>query len=646
MKGKIISIKPNHYGELIGTILTDEGNYHQFDRFNLSDKAKSLEDYNVGDIVQFKLFTNEKGIRYANYVKAFDESREEFVCRHEYGEFKRYIFINTRRVAEALKRTPLEEGFDNNLDIENLINLTYKTIASTYNNLCDDDFIFGSTPDGVPTLQIPTGISTVDGRPIMLFCTKNPKEKESGVPWYTEKVICGADILGSSIFDYINGNWYTIADDINELSPTSQIELETLLSTIERRNANRDGFIWLRNGCECDEQSADSLFVPTNYFSESGKEIYLSCVRLNGFRGYGWYYRYAIYENAPLEVYTKGEWLFKWASLTDESQSFTDICRELAGLTLEEKWTFTGGKPFGILKNYLKYTFAHQWKDNKISYSRDKTYAAFNTGLPDKNTYKYLYMLFERIPEQQPENVHPLYFNPKYKFLGIAKAGAGGHGKILTSNIYPLPTPPQYFKSRSDTVWNLDFNDSSQISMPECDDAHILIRRCERLPIDFYRSCASYSPRLRSIIDDENLSLLEKYQKIRQFLLPVEENSADAETTNVYRELVASLNNKIYAAIRKLSWNWRAVVPCYNPERGEPCYLLPISFCDPDIPDRALIATANQFEDGCTYTIHTVLPLDWAYLDARLVCRPESEWLGTNILSEVDIVEGDVDEDF
>ncbi|MCH8297896.1 MAG: DUF3825 domain-containing protein [Chloroflexi bacterium] len=27
------------------------------------------------------------------------------------------------------------------------------------------------------------------------------------------------------------------------------------------------------------------------------------------------------------------------------------------------------------------------------------------------------------------------------------------------------------------------------------------------------------------------------------------------------------------------------------------------------------------------YLGHTVLPLDWAYKNARLICRPDSDWL-------------------
>lgn len=34
--------------------------------------------------------------------------------------------------------------------------------------------------------------------------------------------------------------------------------------------------------------------------------------------------------------------------------------------------------------------------------------------------------------------------------------------------------------------------------------------------------------------------------------------------------------------------------------------------------------------DSGKYLAHTILPLDWAYKNARMVCRPDSNWLIPN----------------
>ena len=43
-----------------------------------------------------------------------------------------------------------------------------------------------------------------------------------------------------------------------------------------------------------------------------------------------------------------------------------------------------------------------------------------------------------------------------------------------------------------------------------------------------------------------------------------------------------------------------------------------------------MIASAHEVDGEMIYAIHTVISLEWAYLDARLVCRPESEWLAAD----------------
>lgn len=52
--------------------------------------------------------------------------------------------------------------------------------------------------------------------------------------------------------------------------------------------------------------------------------------------------------------------------------------------------------------------------------------------------------------------------------------------------------------------------------------------------------------------------------------------------------------------------------------------LLPLCLLSDDEVDLAL--AVEQTPSG-SYLGHTVLPLDWAYKNARLICRPDSDWL-------------------
>lgn len=75
-----------------------------------------------------------------------------------------------------------------------------------------------------------------------------------------------------------------------------------------------------------------------------------------------------------------------------------------------------------------------------------------------------------------------------------------------------------------------------------------------------------------------------------------------------------------YAKVR-IKENYKAAVPQYY--SGKIQFLLPISLGDPTTVDLSL---AVGKEDG-VYTGRTCLTLDMAYNNARLIAKPESDWL-------------------
>lgn len=75
-----------------------------------------------------------------------------------------------------------------------------------------------------------------------------------------------------------------------------------------------------------------------------------------------------------------------------------------------------------------------------------------------------------------------------------------------------------------------------------------------------------------------------------------------------------------YAKIR-ITENYKAAVPQYF--NGKLQFLIPISLGSPDVVDLSLAVG----RDGDIYTGHTCLTLDMAYNNARLIAKPESDWL-------------------
>ncbi len=69
--------------------------------------------------------------------------------------------------------------------------------------------------------------------------------------------------------------------------------------------------------------------------------------------------------------------------------------------------------------------------------------------------------------------------------------------------------------------------------------------------------------------------------------------------------------------------NYKAAIPQFY--LGEVQLLLPICLIEPGKADLALVVSRPN--GGRQYRGSTVLPLDWAYKNARLICRPDSEWL-------------------
>lgn len=75
--------------------------------------------------------------------------------------------------------------------------------------------------------------------------------------------------------------------------------------------------------------------------------------------------------------------------------------------------------------------------------------------------------------------------------------------------------------------------------------------------------------------------------------------------------------------IKKVTANYKIAVPQYF--NGKIQLLLPLCLVDPAVPDLALVVTKNS--TGNFYQGHTCLTLEMAYNNARLIAKPDSNWL-------------------
>jgi len=90
------------------------------------------------------------------------------------------------------------------------------------------------------------------------------------------------------------------------------------------------------------------------------------------------------------------------------------------------------------------------------------------------------------------------------------------------------------------------------------------------------------------------------------------------------KDIINTLNGSIDTMKKRVSANYKLAVPQYYD--GKIQLLLPLCLLSDDKPDLALVVT----KAGNTYQGHTCITLDMAYNNARLIARPESNWLNNN----------------
>lgn len=256
-----------------------------------------------------------------------------------------------------------------------------------------------------------------------------------------------------------------------------------------------------------------------------------------------------------------------------------NFINELALTAIPEKWTYgnqTSAIPHPILKSYIEHIFTRLTKEkNGIKLLRDdnKKYALFNLGL--LNIYfKPIYI----IVEVKDDNGQSYYANPFIlkKRTTLADIGFTIDGKPISEK--QLPEPAQFYDNINEIIFKPepDFYDPDDEKLK-----HIIEERKSRFP-DIYQSRAT-------------------------------------------TELAVILDTAIKCSYELSKRNYKLVVPQYRPQEDKIQYLMPIYLGATfnKLPDFALVL---DHENGY-YKPETILDLDDAYQNARLIAKPDNFWL-------------------
>lgn len=289
---------------------------------------------------------------------------------------------------------------------------------------------------------------------------------------------------------------------------------------------------------------------------------------------------------------------------------------QLADMSLPEEWDFADSpqKHHYILKKYIQYTFYRLQLENKIVISSDRRLAAFNTGLVDPH-YDHIYACF--IPN--------LNGTSPWLFKEFTLAGQRGLGKQLVNRFNPLPQAASYFSRKEDLLYDLNKD-------LHCDYDHIILENLERFPLTFLRNQFYDAPQALHL-----LNVIERRtQKMYQPHLYDELQDYLRNSLFLYNRLKNRLDDAIEIAKKQVRWNFKVAIASYYPARNTMNLMLPLQLCCEGVVDNVLVV---ELTPSGNYQGQTLLTMEQAYIDARLVCYPGNNWLTTSSVKNATCIE-------
>lgn len=290
----------------------------------------------------------------------------------------------------------------------------------------------------------------------------------------------------------------------------------------------------------------------------------------------------------------------------------------LAELCLPEKWYYGDqpepGKELSILNNYLDNTFRRLCYEGKVVIRVDpangEEYAAFNTGLVDRK-YEYIYALMQKNTRADAR---------QYWFLLDFVVAGEDRGKTLVSLFNPLPQRADYFQNK---IENMLYDPST--GDLSCDYIHILTERTYRLPAEFLQeNCPADFLEINGVRLEEVSDGPFDYEKKQYFY---ELGQKIRATPRILNRLKNRMADAVDLALKRVTWNYKTAIPMYYPKHNSGSLLLPLALMDEGRVDLALVV---ERQPSGAYQGQTILTLDMAYTDSRLVARPDSDWLRTD----------------
>ena len=405
-----------------------------------------------------------------------------------------------------------------------------------------------------------------------VFERKDTAEKFKGVTWKIAKTPKSlGDINENSL-----ANLRAIAD-----SNCTIDNIEAIFAVNSIEYFNGAGYNKFSDGTVVEEKNAKFIRFKTT-LNHDGEILYGWFTRniKNKFEGIDWGTEKAFKDFIKKIKERRLFWVGRMAFDSKETRNL--FLEKLKDTTIEEPWEYNKNRKdpkdptfkYPILKSYLTHEldrlyYEHEkckW-DNKILYNKDRSKALFNTNLLDKFGHDLNIM-----GDVQSLGEREIICNPQMcpSILDLKTNGF--------ENYEPLP--PKFFEDINEIVfhceWAIDYNVEKY--------EHIIVQRKDRFPV--------------------------KYKALKP------------------DDLSQKMDNAIKFAKKIAQRNYKFIVPMYYPKERRIQLLMPIyleTSCTISQPDVVLVLT--PYAEEKVYKPETILGLDEAYQDARLVAKPEESWL-------------------
>jgi hypothetical protein len=251
----------------------------------------------------------------------------------------------------------------------------------------------------------------------------------------------------------------------------------------------------------------------------------------------------------------------------------------LAKMAQPEKWTYKtiqDSDPYRILRNYIQFTYNRLDEENKFITSSDGKYRCMNTGL----LTVYNQEIVAIFAQNDRAGKQPWFLNGFFKETD----------KFFTLNFSSLPPLANY----CDNVKDLIYDNNLELNLRK---EHIIDDNFER----FVKAGYDSKELINVLLDSAKATLEKKLKRNFKLALPFYYHNTETDESKI-----------------------QLLAPLYFP--GAPVRLALVL--------NKVKSSAKEYYEGVT-----VLPVEWAYMNSRIIVKPDEEW--AKIVDEIDSVSDD-----